>query len=43
MKYMKAAIDVVELEVEDVVLTSTCDSEQAPCSDDNIIPCRFEL
>ena len=42
MKYNKAMIDVVELEAEDVVLTSTCEGEQAPCNDDEI-PCRFEL
>lgn len=42
MKYMKAMIDVIELEAEDVVLTSTCDGEQAPCGNDEI-PCPWEL
>ena len=42
MKYTKAMMDVVELEVEDVVLTSTCASDQT-CSDDGLPPCRAEL
>lgn len=43
MKYMKAFIDVVELEAEDVVLTSTCAAETDPCDTDGVIPCQWEL
>ena len=51
MKYTKAIIEAIELEVEDVVLTSssdtcsaesTCASETA-CPDDNTPDCRTEL
>ncbi len=51
MKYTKAMIEAIELEVEDVVLTSssdtcsaesTCASETA-CPDDNTPDCRTEL
>ena len=43
MKYNKAMIDVIELEAEDVVLTSVCGAEDTPCDGDNVIPCRFAL
>lgn len=51
MKYTKAMIEAIELEVEDVVLTSssdtcsaesTCDAEGV-CPDDNTPDCRTEL
>ncbi len=41
MKYTKAMMDVVELEVEDVVLTSSCPDDDF--CDDNLPPCRAEL
>lgn len=50
MKYTKAMIEAIELEVEDVVLTSTstCTSEstcasEVACPDDNTPDCRTEL
>lgn len=49
MKYTKAMIEAIELEVEDVVLTSgsssseTCSAEEVPCPDDNTPDCRTEL
>lgn len=50
MKYTKAMIEAIELEVEDVVLTSTstcttestCTSEVA-CPNDNTDDCAVEL
>jgi len=50
LKYTKAMIEAIELEVEDVVLTSgsactsesTCSTESV-CSDDNTPDCRTEL
>lgn len=50
MKYTKAMIEAIELEVEDVVLTSggtcsadtSCPSEIQPCEADGF-PCRTEL
>ena len=40
MKYTKAMMEVVELEMEDVVLTSGCGTQTTPCSADQ--PCMLD-
>ncbi len=40
MKYMKAMMDIVELEVEDVVLTSGCEDDE--CLEDGALPCDYD-
>ena len=50
MKYTKAMIEAIELEVEDVVLTSTSDcttestcASESACPNDNTDDCANEL
>ena len=39
MKYIKAMMEIVELEAEDVVLTSGCPQD---CLEDGAEPCKYD-